>query len=333
MGPISVQVAQPGAKRTAAKRELLVLLGLKCPEDEVVMLKPVRATRDLFGELTDKERAEAISQARSQSHRVVSPLLQSMKTAQFVGGTWEVDGCKWADLVKDGISIKVPLVRSPSWRETLLKHHDMRSLLDDDAALEDALRHTAAGMIEDANKVVMCMTSSLAHGISLRAVSLLRQQYVCISMPKPSLQGGMVSDQLAAYDGDWLVFRLLTLISRVVPGALRPIMPPGFQVPNPILLRVVEKWMMEGIQSPSVRLLDAIQLGGPSALHFWEEACKRLEHEANLMEHQREAIRCTRTERCTCFFLIFFFKTCFCSTCPYSQRSALGSVTLLPAGR
>ena len=29
--------------------------------------------------------------------------------------------------------------------------------------------------------------------------------------------------------------------------ALRPMMPPNFQVLNPILLRILEKWIMEGV--------------------------------------------------------------------------------------
>lgn len=51
---------------------------------------------------------------------------------------------------------------------------------------------------------------------------------------------------LAAYDGDWRVYRFLVLVSRVMPAALRPQMPPNFQVLNPILLRVLEKWIAEG---------------------------------------------------------------------------------------
>lgn len=190
VGPISVHV-NAGSKR---KKELLVLLGLRCPEDEVVMLKPVRATRDLFGELTEKERADAVTLARSHSHRVVSPLLPSSKEAQFRDGMWEVDGCKWADLVSQGVKVKIPLVCPPRWCDDLLKNPSrVCDLLDDDGALEDALRSTGAGMIADSDKIVMCMTCSLPHGISLRAVALLRQQYACISMPTPSLQGGLVS--------------------------------------------------------------------------------------------------------------------------------------------
>ena len=40
---------------------------------------------------------------------------------------------------------------------------------------------------------------------------------------------------------------MLLLISRVMPVALRPMMPPNFQVLNPILLRILETWIMEGM--------------------------------------------------------------------------------------
>ena len=36
------------------------------------------------------------------------------------------------------------------------------------------------------------------------------------------------------------MYRLLVLISRTVPTALRPTMPPNFTVTNPVILRVVE---------------------------------------------------------------------------------------------
>ncbi|CAK9110536.1 Helicase ATP-binding domain-containing protein [Durusdinium trenchii] len=248
VGPISVHV-NAGSKR---KKELLVLLGLRCPEDEVVMLKPVRATRDLFGELTEKERADAVTLARSHSHRVVSPLLPSSKEAQFRDGMWEVDGCKWADLVSQGVKVKIPLVCPPRWCDDLLKNPSrVCDLLDDDGALEDALRSTGAGMIADSDKI----------------------------------------DQLAAYDGDWKVYRLLALISRLVPAALRPTMPPNFQVVNSILLRVVEKWMMEGIQSRPADL-HLPRSVGLETVGRWEEVQKCLEQVAELMEHQREAIHC-----------------------------------------
>ncbi|CAJ1351000.1 unnamed protein product [Effrenium voratum] len=284
VGPVPVQA---GRKR---KRELLVLLGLRCPEDEVVMQKPARATRDLFGELTEQERAEAISVARSQRQKAQSPLLPGTQHAQF-RDTWMLDGRKWEDLVKEGLKVTVPSAPAPGWCN---ESTDWERLLEDDAAFEEALQSAGAGMTPDARKWTLRLTSALPHAVCLRGVSLLRQQYTSIQLPTPSLQGGLVSDQLAAYDGDWLVYRLLVLVSQLVP-ALRPTAPPNFQVGNPVLLRVLEKWMMEGIQ-----LVGTARPSGPSCSSAsgaeWAELRRHLEASAKLMEHQREAI-CRMVER------------------------------------
>ena len=72
-----------------------MLLGVRVPEDEIVMLKPARDTKDLFGDLTDDERAEAIAFARGKTHRVKSPLLaagQHQATFHINGGCWQLDG-------------------------------------------------------------------------------------------------------------------------------------------------------------------------------------------------------------------------------------------------
>ena len=118
VGPIPVMISlkskKPSKKRKngegeessemkSQKRELLVLLGLRCPEDEVVMQKPVRATRDLFGDLTDQERTKAIQEARGQVHRLQSPMLPAMKTATFKGVRWEVDGRSWSEVLQEGV--------------------------------------------------------------------------------------------------------------------------------------------------------------------------------------------------------------------------------------
>jgi len=302
VGPIPVMISlksnKPSKKRKigegedcsemkSQKRELLVLLGLRCPEDEVVMQKPVRATRDLFGDLTDQERTKAIQEARGQVHRLQSPML-AMKTATFKGG-WEVDGRSWSEVLQEGVKVKVPLIPSPPWTEIIVAHgpSDGMLLLKDDKAIAEALSITGSGMVMDVAKVILRMIAMMPHSISLRAVAFLRQQYVSIAMPTPSLQGTADGVGLVAYDGDWWVYRLLLLISRVMPVALRPMMPPNFQVLNPILLRILETWIMEGVQQA---------ISDPTAplKNHWKEkdSWREMERQAAkvLMEHQREAI-------------------------------------------
>eukprot|EP00435_Cladocopium_sp_Y103_P057265 s1592_g19.t1 len=294
-GAEKVEKSQVVGKR--GKRDLLVLLGLRCPEDEVVMQKPVRATRDLFGELTDQERADAVQQARSQSHRLQSPLLQGLKTASFSGqiGQWMVDGQTWTKVLKDGVKLKVPLVSSPFWCPSpftikrCLTPERMAQLLRDDAAVAEAMNVTGVGMVSEAQQLLITMSSAVPHATSLRAVALLRQQYSTIAMPTPSLQGTADGVGLAAYEGDWWVYRFLVLVSRVMPVALRPIMPPNFQVLNPILLRILEKWIMEGVQQGT----SSSPQGGLQGSHWKDQKLwKEMESYASpkLMEHQREAI-------------------------------------------
>lgn len=273
VGPIQVKGTQP-------KRELLVLLGLQCPEDEVVMQKPVRQVRDLL--ISGDERNLAVQSARSRRHALSSPLLRK-KEASFHDGMWHVDGESWRELVKKGLKITVHLEEAPSW----LQNSEMSdNFLDDDRALEEALDFIGLGMLRDAEELVKRIMRQCSRSISLRALSLIRQQYEKVSMPTPSLHGGIASDQMAAYEGDWLVYRLLVLLYRLVPGALRPSMPPNFKVVNVILLRLLEKWMQE----TSLQFVSEV-----SSLRekTWRaelgEALERIEPQ--LMEHQREAIR------------------------------------------
>ena len=62
-------------------------------------------------------------------------------------------------------------------------------LLKDDKAIAEALSITGSGMVMDVAKVILRMIAMMPHSVSLRAVAFLRQQYVSIAMPTPSLQG------------------------------------------------------------------------------------------------------------------------------------------------
>ena len=97
-----------------------------------------------------------------------------------------------------------------------------------------------------AKQLVTSLFAAAPAPVALRAAAMLRQQYSTVKMPTPALGGGLGADQLAAYAGDWDAYRLLALLSRLVPAALRPAMPPTFTVAGPRLLRVVEQWAMAG---------------------------------------------------------------------------------------
>ena len=258
VGPISVRL----------ERELIVLLGLHQAEDEMVMLRPVRATRDLFGSIKPAERKAAIATARSRSHPVHSPLLPGSHVAVFHDGCWHLDDRPWYEVVAAGSALTVPHVLAPA------------PLDFEDASVYLALRSTGVGMVDGADQLVAQLVTAAGVATSLRAASLLRQQYTQVLLPTPGLDGKLGSDQLAAYAGDWHVWRLLCVLSRLLPGALRATMPPHFAVQDARLLRHLEGWIVRACHSA----------GGTrnwGAEPAWQAFGTGLGH---LIEHQKAAV-------------------------------------------
>ena len=320
VGPIAVKVK--GEK--GRQREVLVMLGVRCPEDEVVMLKPARATRDLFGSLTDAERASAIAQARNRTLSARSPVLDGTHTVKYEGDCWRLDGEPWETFVGRGRTLKAPIVEAPAWAAAAtaavqagpdgneIDASKLMAALKSDEALAEALSVVGEGLVDKAEELIKALVAACADAVALRAVSMMRQQYTQIALPTPSLSGGMGSDQLAAYSGDWDVYRLLALLSRLAPGALRPSMPPNFAVVDANLLRVVERWVLQGMrrQKKTTTTAAAGSAAGASAASAAASSCPAAssiarrsnawaEHrlwrkmsaaEGRLMEHQRAAV-------------------------------------------
>lgn len=340
VGPIAVKVKAADGKT----RELLVMLGVRCAEDEVVMLKPARQTRDLFGSLTDAEREQAVAAARSKPHPARSPMLEPdvKHEATFADGCWRLNGRKWEEVVAAGRTLTVPAVERPGW-VALEGAGRLGAALASDDAVEEALRSSAAegGAVPGAQELVEGLVAGCSDSVGLRAVSMLRQQvvfacscpaaattsphplplidravnacscllespaahrtmrcmqYAKVALPTPALSGGIGSDQLAACSGDWDVYRLLCLVSRLAPGALRPATPPNFTVPDASLLRVVERWMLNALRrGPMLRQ----RSGGLAAELAVQESNEWVGHKywtgmaaaaTRLMEHQRAAV-------------------------------------------
>ncbi|CAB9519679.1 expressed unknown protein [Seminavis robusta] len=275
-GPIPVKI-----KIGKATREVLVILGVRCPEDEVVMMKPARATRDLFGSLTDEQRANAIAEARKQTITARSPVLKSAKTISFRDGCWQLDEKPWNP--QEGRTLVVPLVEEPVWAS--VDGDGVASALRSDAALEESLTKKApAGLVPAAETLIGKLAASAGDAVTLRAISMLRQQYVKVTLPTPALDGGLGSDQLVAYKGDWEVFRLLALVARFAPGALRPGIPPNFAVVDANLLRLVERWMIRGMRAKDEQVLTTNKWANNP---LWRGMASA---EQKLMEHQRCAV-------------------------------------------
>ena len=58
-----------------------------------------------------------------------------------------------------------------------------------------------------AKQLVTSLFAAAPAPVALRAAAMLRQQYSAVKMPTPALSGGLGADQLAAYAGDWDVYR------------------------------------------------------------------------------------------------------------------------------
>lgn len=260
VGPIEVHVG----------RKLLVLLGLACPEDVVVMKPPARTPRDLFGDITADERARAVAKAQEQRVRLASPLLRG--AVRFAQGRWLLDDRPWEEVRAEGLQLDLPLVAPPAWLGTTAP----------DSAVAEALECVGEGVVPNPRDAIRELVGSFSPAVGLRAASLLQQQWRRVAMPTPDLAGGRASDQLAAYPDDWVVWRLLVLVSRLAPGALRPEMPPTFGVPNPGLLRLVEQWVREGAR----RATDDGSINPWPTLEPWASAMAACQ----LMEHQSAAV-------------------------------------------
>lgn len=235
VGPISVRVGS---------KNFFVLLGLNSPVEEIVMIPPSRNAKDLFGEISSENQVKAVEIARSHKHRVKSPLIKGFATCVHTESGepyWCLNGVRWEDVVDKGCELYLPVVESPEWIG-----NEFCEIEDSD--IMEALSSGGEGIVVDAEEHIKELARNVEPKIGLRAVSLLKQQWDKIAMPTPDLHGNRGSDQMACYPGDWDVWKLFVVISRLVPSALRAQMLPNFSIPNPKVLRLVESWILAGVR-------------------------------------------------------------------------------------
>lgn len=285
-------------------RDIFVILGVETPEDEVCMLPPSRNAKDLYNDVTPAEQEAAIAKARSLSLPVTSPLLPGKCTASFDAETctWGLQTSTasaagtppraWSEYCADGLVVKAVLHPTPDWAAGGLTP----TILNNDDAIGWCLVETGNGVCANAESLVRSLAKALPSTVVLRARSFLRQQYATVQLPTPSLSGGMGSDQLMAYAGDWTAYRLLLILSRLVPGALVPEQAPRFKVKNAVLLRMLEAWLLPkagvggaGVGGAAAAAEAAAASGNAWAdSKQWSEVLARCN--AGLMEHQRDAV-------------------------------------------
>ena len=306
-GGAASKKAGRGSKKGGA-RDIFVILGVEAPEDEVCMLPPSRNAKDLYNDVTPAEQELAIKQARCLSLPVKSPLLPGKCTAKFdpATQTWGLQPATavaagvppraWGEYVADGLIVKAVQHPTPNWATGGLTP----DILTNDEAIGWCLLETGDGVCLNAETLVRNLVQALPSTVVLRARSFLRQQYSSVQLPTPSLSGGLGSDQLMAYAGDWTAYRLLLVLSRLVPGSMAPEQAPRFRVKNAVLLRMMEGWLLPKTATTSAGAEDLAIDGGPARSGSgsmpnpwadskqWTEVLVRCN--AGLMEHQRDAV-------------------------------------------
>ena len=305
----------PAAKRRKVagkkKTEMLVLLGTERSEEEVAMLPPSRDVNDLYNagkkpaaEEAQRaaEQAEAVRLCRLRAHAVRSPLLPPGKKATFADGRWHFDGTPWEEVVDAGLTAQVRTAGHPDpgeeWELFLMPGNPAgHSILHDNDIIEHCVSYALrlrdpAGIVPSAQSYVERLCRIVDRAVVDRAVSLLRQQFVRVELPTPSLAGGRGTDQLQAYPRDWDVYRFVMLLTRLVPGALVPTTPPRFRVVNPVLLTIALSFVTQALThagAPPQAAPSAPTAGGNGwAAAAWVAADKR--RGGFLKEHQHEAV-------------------------------------------
>lgn len=273
VGPIEIQAKGIGTK-------VYVMLGMINPSDEIVMKKPSREAKDedLYSSLTDEQKQKAIEVARSKSHAVSSPFLSATKSDQasfnIEKQAWLYAGKDWSEIVERGIFLEVDVHPNPS-----LLVGDPSTWLNNDALLAESFSVEGSGIVVSAKDYIAAIIAVTSPRIIMRARSLIRQQYTQVLLPTPALDGNISAGKLAPYDNDWIVYRFILLLSRLVPGALKPEEPPGFKIQNAVLLR----WLETLIVVPSLQDAD---LDAWSAR--WQKVYDTVE--GRLLPHQLSAL-------------------------------------------
>ena len=242
---------------------LCVILGMGANPEEMTVFRPPSKkskTASITAGITDAQRDKAIRTACGRGERSVTSddLPPGPHRVKFDNGTWLIDGMRWNDFRTRFSTMAVPVFRPPNWAgacllaaaaaevepDSIPANHD---LLADDKAVLEAVMFRGEGMSEHAETIVTHLARSAGTGVVDRLRGLLFVNSSRIRLPTPDLKGCKAADQEAAYAGDWDVWRLLVLVSHIVPGAFCPLSVPNFQVRSRPLLQLVHKWLSNAI--------------------------------------------------------------------------------------
>lgn len=239
-------------KDGAARPAMLAMLPTTEGGEESAVLKILQGpkAKEIFAQWTApdneanraKHANEAIDELRKKVHVLRNPQLtgRGFKTAVYRDGLgWCVgdapDYTPWTDARKGSVEcVVLPAAPFPG---------DFLSLRCNNTYVLDG---TADGMREGAETECKKLMEAVPLPTLLRFVGVLRTQDGNFSLPVPARDGSLAADEEWAMDGDWDVWRLLTLVAYQVPGALWTGPLPRFRVKATIvgirLLRLVCTW-------------------------------------------------------------------------------------------
>ena len=239
--------------------KLVVILGA-ANERELVVLEPMKrgAIDDPRPQPSESAKTKAVVAAQQSSRPGGVPFSSPMlggysRVLHTTASGWTLRGAGVPDKVwryadsgtPNTITVTRRSVDPPKWWSA---EHPRESIAQ--ALVSGATAHTAMrtrgpsdGVCADAKQIVETIFDLLEPRIRTRLLSMVRQRYLKISLPTPSRDGGQNSDEVAPIDGEWKCYKALLLMSRAVPGALRPVQVPDFSIPNARLLRVLESWL------------------------------------------------------------------------------------------
>ena len=225
--------------------KLQVVLGIANAAEKVILEPLARGTlEDTRGGPSPNAVRRAIAQVRSRPVRLTSDLVGDQ--AVYRDGAWHVDGRPW--VYADGGGSNTVTVAMQSLPPL---NRSAQQALEDDLLMGDALAAEAVpmGVCGDAELVIREICGVLGAQLSLRMLGMLRGVVGTFRMPVPTKSGGISVGQPAAYAGDWKIFRALLLVSRLVPGAFRPKVPPVFEVRSQALLQLVVSTITAAVRS------------------------------------------------------------------------------------
>jgi len=263
IGPIEIL---PGKHVT---RKLLVMLGVENPTDAIVMLNPARERKGerkvasetddrssyLYTAVDAKEREAAIVYAFSKSYVIhdcpAAPEWQG-RTATFdpESERWLIDGVDYDDARAriEQTGTKINIGGAVDFRG-LASEPDSLALMALQARTQSDVLGTET---VETDIATLCATTS--RKALLRAISLCRDQYKAVAFPRPARDGGLASDDLAAYPQDAEAYKFLLLTCVVFPAALVAERAPTFRVRNPRALRWLEERMVSTVHGSFVRI-------------------------------------------------------------------------------